>query len=166
MVSIAQKTDATIKSSIKIFLSSLLNLHKIEFAPPRQFVLPRIIEQDAVAFDLRFEIVRLGQRMIELVDSVVDELGVRMKRSVFILEKAVFDLRVERILNRADLLAGQNEQVVIAHVVGRCAELDALVVVDVAVLRIAAEQDHHLDLFDLLADQGDELLQIPSLVGR
>ena len=84
----------------KIFLSSLLNLHKIEFAPPRQFVLPRIIEHDAVAFDLRFEIVRLGQRMIELVDSVVDELGVRMKRSVFILEKAVFDLRVERNVER------------------------------------------------------------------
>ena len=136
MVSIAQKTDATIKSSIKIFLSSLLNLHKIEFAPPRQFVLPRIIEQDAVAFDLRFEIVRLGQRMIELVDSVVDELGVRMKRSVFILEKAVFDLRVERILNRADLLAGQNEQVVIAHVVGRRAELDALVVIDLSLIHI------------------------------
>lgn len=54
-----------------------------------------------------------------------------MKLSVFILKKAVFDLRVERILNRADLLAGQNEQVVIAHVVGRRAELDALVIIDV-----------------------------------
>ena len=68
--------------------------------------------------------------------------------------------------NRSDRLARHDRDVVIAHVVGRCAELDALVVVDVAVLRIAAEQDHHLDLFDLLADQGDELLQIPSLVGR
>lgn len=51
----------------------------------------------------------------------------------FYSQKAVFDLRVERILNRADLLAGQNEQVVIAHVVGRRAELDALVIIDVLV---------------------------------
>ena len=104
------------KFIVKIFLCPFPDLCKIEFAPPRQFILSRIVEQDAVAFDLRFEIVRLGQRMIELVDSVVDELGVCMKRSVFILEKAVFDFRVERILNRADLLAGQNEQVVVAQI--------------------------------------------------
>ena len=89
-----------------------------------------------------------------------------MERSVLVLKKSVDNFVIQRILNRPDWLARQDQYVVIAHVVGRCAELDALVVVDVAVLRIAAEQDHHLDLFDLLADQGDELLQIPSLVGR
>ena len=102
--------------------------------------------------------------MIELVDSVVDELGVCMKRSVFILKKAVFDLRVERILNRADLLAGQNEQVVIAHVVGRRAELDALVIIDVLVFCVTAEQNDHAHILNVGTDQIDKLLQILSFV--
>lgn len=151
---------------VVIFLRSFLDLLKIELLAPCQLIRSRIEENYSVALDLRLEVVGFRQGMVEVVDTVVDELRMGVERSVLVLEEAILDLFVQRILHRSDRLARHDRDVVIAHVVGRCAELDALVVVDVAVLRIAAEQDHHLDLFDLLADQGDELLQIPSLVGR
>ena len=63
-----------------------------------------------------------------------------MERSVLVLKKSVGNFVIQRILNRPDWLARQDQYVVIAHKVGRYAELDALVVVDVAVLRIAANR--------------------------
>ena len=78
--------------------------------------------------------------MVEVVDTVVDELRMGVERAVLVLEEAILDLFVQRILHRSDRLARHDRDVVIAHVVGRCAELDALVVVDVAVLRIAANR--------------------------
>jgi len=67
---------------------------------------------------------------------------------------------------RHDRLASENYDIIIAHVVSRRAKLDTLVVVDVFVLGVAAEQDDHFDLLYMFANQGDELLQILSFVRR
>ena len=56
-----------------------------------------------------------------------------------------------------------DQQVVVAHVVGAHPEIVPLVQIDVGVLRITAVKDDHYDIPDLLADQCDEFVQVALL---
>lgn len=87
-----------------------------------------------------------------------------MERPVFVFEKSVGNFVIQRILNRPDWLARQNHYVVIAHKVGRYAELDALVVIDVGVSGIAAVKDNHADIFHMLTNQPDKLFQVVPFI--
>ena len=87
-----------------------------------------------------------------------------MERSVLVLEKAVFDFRKKRISDGSYFLVRQNQNVVVAHVIGRYAELYPLVVIDVLVFGIASEQHDHPYVFDMLADQPHQLPQVLSFV--
>ncbi len=88
--------------------------------------------------------------IIKVLDPVVNELRVSMKRPVLVLEKTILDFFIKRILRGPDRLAGEDYDIVIAHVVCRRPELNALVVIHIAVLRVTAEQNDHFDLLDLL----------------
>ena len=83
-----------------------------------------------------------------------------MERPVFVFEKSVGNLVVQRILNRPDWLARENQNVIIAHKVGRHAELDALVVIDIGVPGITAVQDNHANVLHVIADKADKLFQV------
>ena len=102
--------------------------------------------------------------VVEIVDAVIDELRMRMERPVFVFEKPIRDFLVKGILHGTDGLAGQDQDVVVAHVVGRYAELYPLVVIDILVFSIASEQHDHAHVFDMLADQPHQLPQVLSFV--
>ena len=70
------------------------------------------------------------------------------------------------MLNRPDWLARQNHYVVIAHKVGRYAELDALVVIDMGIPGITAVQDNHADILYVPANQIDKLFQVGLFLFR
>ena len=106
------------------------------------------------------------ESVVEVIDTVVDELRMGVKRPIFVLEKLVFYLFIQRRFDSTYRLACQNGDVVVAHVISRRAELYSLIVVDVFVLGIAAEKNNHLHLFDLLADKRGQLLQILSFARR
>ena len=82
-----------------------------------------------------------------------------MERSVLVLKKSVGNFVIQRILNRPDLL-----YVVIAHKVGRYAELDALVVIDMGIPGITAVQDNHADILYVPANQIDKLFQVVPFI--
>ena len=83
-----------------------------------------------------------------------------VKRAVLVLKKSIRNFIVQRIFNRPDLLARQNQNIVIAHVVGRHAELDALVVIDIFILRVTSVKNNHADVLHVLADKTDKLFQV------
>ena len=87
-----------------------------------------------------------------------------MKRPVFVFEKSVGNFVIQRILNRPDWLARQNQNIVIAHKVGRHAKLHALVVIDIGIPGIAAVQDNHADILYIPADQIDKLFQVVPFI--
>ena len=89
-----------------------------------------------------------------------------MERSVLVLKKSVGNFVIQRILNRPDWLARQDQYVVIAHKVGRYAELDALVVIDMGIPGITAVQDNHADILYVPANQIDKLFQVGLFLFR
>ena len=102
----------------------------------------------------------LCQCKVEIVDTVIDKLGLCVKRAVFIFEKLIFDFGIKRVLNRTYVLACQNQYVVITHVVGRHTELHALVIINIGIPGITAVQDNHADILYVPADQIDNLFQV------
>ena len=87
-----------------------------------------------------------------------------MERSVLVLKKSVGNFVEQRILNRPDWLERQDQYVVIAHKVGRYAELDALVVIDMGIPGITAVQDNHADILYVPANQIDKLFQVVPFI--
>ena len=83
-----------------------------------------------------------------------------MERPVFVFKKSVGNFVIQRILNRPDWLARQDQYVVIAHKVGRYAELDALVVIDIGIPGVTAVKNNHSDVLHMLADETDKLFQV------
>ena len=128
---------------VVIFLRSFLDLLKIELLAPCQLIRSRIEENYSVALDLRLEVVGFRQGMVEVVDTVVDELRMGVKRPIFFFFLLVFYLFIQRRFDSTYRLACQNGDVVVAHVISRRAELYSLIVVDVFVLGIAAEKNNH-----------------------
>ena len=87
-----------------------------------------------------------------------------MERSVLVLKKSVGNFVIQRILNRPDWLARQDQYVVIAHKVGRHAELYALVVIDIGIPGVTAVKNNHSDILYVPANQIDKLFQVVPFI--
>ena len=87
-----------------------------------------------------------------------------MKRAVLVLKESIRNFIIQRIFYRPDWLARQDQYVVIAHKVGRYAELDALVVIDMGIPGITAVQDNHADILYVPANQIDKLFQVVPFI--
>ncbi len=151
--SVLQKIIRFPELIVEILLRPIADFCVVELSPPCQLIRPRIEQHHSVALDLRLEVMRFGKCVVKVLDSVVYELRMRMKRPVLVLEKAILDFFVQRVLHRSDRFAGEDYDVVVAHVVSRRSELYALVVIHVFVLGVTAEQHDHFDLLDLFKNK-------------
>ena len=100
--------------------------------------------------------------MVEFGETFVDKLRIGLELALAV-QKTLLDPCVDRRLPDAQPPLRNDQQVVVAHVVGAHPEIVPLVQIDVGVLRITAVKDNHYDIPDLLADQCDEFVQVALL---
>ena len=89
-----------------------------------------------------------------------------MEKFGFVLEKLVSDPGIQRVFRIADPFFGQDQNIVIAHKVSPHAEFRPLVVIDVLISRVTAEQNNHFAPDYFPTDNLRQLAQVALFVLR
>ena len=117
-------------------------------------------------FDFGKEITAFFDLVVEFSDTFIDELRTSMEKFGFVLEKLVSNPGIQRVFRIADPFFGQDQNIVIAHKISPYAEFRPLVVIDVAIPCVTAEQNNHFASGYFPADNFRQLAQVALFVLR